>query len=901
MSFYNHYTHVATVSNELGIRLRDPDTRIGSFYKVAFQPTTYTTCLPAYATDGWKTLDGTPLKARRHKNIGAYQHYVRSSAAEGRRLYGVISPIQQFMAEYVTESCGLTLDQLRVVYLDIEVGSAGGFAPPDDPFQPITAITAMVWGTFYVWGCGDYTPPAEHIHYTRCADERELITQFIQWWCADYPDIITGWNVQGYDIPYILNRVDMLSRNGTFGHSKFSSRVFSPWRKITQRHVTLMGRDSIVSEISGVSILDYLELYRKFSLTQRESYRLDAIAEDELGKKKIAYDEYGSLQKLADENYQKFITYNLTDVELVWELNNKLHHLDLAITIAYGARVNFVDVHKQVRLWDAMMYLDLYTREIAVPEKGSSAKAVEFTGAYVKDPIIGKHEWVVSFDVNSLYPSIMRQWNISPDRHLPLDWLKSRLEELEIMSGAAQYAHEEPRDVSRLCLKQRDWFTTIHPHDVGIVVWALRQLIAHLERVTIDQMLDELCHTKDEPWPWLRILSVCITPNGQAFRVDKSGFLPTILGRLYEERKKAKQRETDLKKKAATATTAEEKIALERDAMMWGLQQNVRKINLNSCYGSLGSEHHRFFDARHAEAVTTVGQVLIRYVARQVNAFLNAKFGTTTDYILGSDTDSIYVKLALVAKNVASSRIVDVVDAFCETELQPVIDMTFQTIHDQFHTLDNVMGMKREAIAEHGVWTAKKRYLLWVHDQEGVRYNPPKLKMTGIEAVRSSTPKYAREIIKRALEFFIQNRRDEFYQLLGGAEAEFQIRPFEDIASPRGVNGLDTYDPGDGDFLPATPIHVKGALTYNRHLKRTGLTEKYAKIRNTEKIRFCYLKPQNPLGSLVIAAPHTLPPEWKLEPYLDRHVQFEKTVLGPLEHVIKTAGWPIRPITTLDF
>lgn len=891
---FPHYSHVALLGRELGVRVRHPHTREGSYYKIPFQPATYSVALPTHATENWRTLDNRPLKERRHADIGVYEDYVRKSEREGRTLYGVISPVQQFMATQVPIDCGLTVDQLRTVYLDIEVGSAGGFAPPEDPFQPIIAITALVWGEYTVWGCGDYTPTAENIHYIRCANEEDLLFSFLRWWSNDYPDIISGWNVQGYDIPYIVNRINRLVDEGRLT-KKYSGRLLSPWRKISQRHATVMGRDTVLLELVGVSVLDYLELYRKFSLTQRESYRLDAIAEAELGKKKIAYDEYGSLQKLAEENYQKFISYNIVDVELVQQLNDKLHHIDLAVQIAYGARVNFLDTFKQVRLWDAMMYYDLHARQIAVPQKTKSAKAVEFVGAYVKDPIVGKHEWVVSFDVNSLYPSIMRQWNISPDRHLTLEWLRMRLEDIDTLKHAQQYATTPP---PATLLTPREWLQEVRPEDVPVVAWALRELIVYLEQTNSDRMLDEI-HGQTLPWPWLRVLSVCITPNGQAFRTDESGFLPSILSRLYEERKKAKQRETECKKKAAKAITAEEKTAFERESIMWGLQQNTRKINLNSCYGALGSEHHRFFDARHAEAVTLTGQVLIRHVARQVNAFLNAKFGTKTDYILASDTDSIYVKLAPIAKNVASSQIVDVVDAFCEQELQPVIDAAFNGIHTQFNTLENVMGMKREAIAEHGVWTAKKRYLLWVHDNEGVRFNPPKLKMTGIEAVRSSTPKYAREIIKHALECFIQGQRDEFYALLDDAEEGFLTRPFEDIASPRSVNGLDTYDPGDGDFLPATPIHVKGALTYNRHLDATKLAQKYPKIRNSEKIRFCYLKPQNPLRCNVIAAPNTLPTEWNLERYLDRSLQFEKSVLSPLENIIQVAGWTIRPMATL--
>lgn len=617
--------------------MRDPLTKQGFYYKVPYTPHTFTTCLPSYATKNWRTLEGEPLREKRHASITEYDAYVKASEREGRRVFGVISPVQQFMAEEVPATCGMSLESLRTVYLDIEVGSAGGFAPPENPFQPIVAITAFVWGKYTVWGCGDYTPTRPDIEYVQCLNESELLYSFLQWWTRDYPDIISGWNVQGYDIPYIINRIDRLIAENAFP-DKYPGRVLSPWRRLSHRHATLMGRDTVQIEMVGVSVLDYLELYRKFSLTQRESYRLDAIAEAELGKKKIAYDEYGSLQKLAEENYQKFIDYNIVDVELVHELNAKLHHIDLAIQIAYGARVNFLDTFKQVRLWDAMMYSALYEQQIAVPMRQTSEKNTQYTGAYVKDPITGKHAWVVSFDVNSLYPSIMRQWNISPDRHLSLEWLKSRLEDIECLPGAnGILSGVMPQ---RDACTPRDWLQDVRPPDVPIVAWALRELIAYLERTDIDTTLRDL--DAPDPFPWLRVLSVCITPNRQAFRVDAQGFLPKILARLYEERKAAKKKETDAKKCASKAKTPEDRARYEQEAIQWGLQQNTRKINLNSCYGAFGNQFFRFFDVRQAEAVTTTGQMIIRYVANQVNAYLNNEFGNgTTDYVIASDTDSV--------------------------------------------------------------------------------------------------------------------------------------------------------------------------------------------------------------------------------------------------------------------
>lgn len=294
---YDTYTSVVTLVNELGVRMRDPLTRQGTYYKVPYAPHTFYPCALNDATENWRTLDGVPLKERRHRNIVDYHQFADRAKSEGRIVYGTIAPAQQFFAEHVSPTCGVPFESLRTVFLDIEVASAGGFAPPENPTQPIIAITAEVWGMHYVWGCHSYTSTRPDVTYTECKDEAHLLTAFIQWWASDYPDIITGWNTHTYDIPYIANRIDMLAKRKVV---KFTSKSLSPWRKISHRIAHVMGRDQKLLDIVGVPTLDYLELYRKFSLTQQESYRLDAIAEVELGRKKVAYDEYGSLQRLAE-------------------------------------------------------------------------------------------------------------------------------------------------------------------------------------------------------------------------------------------------------------------------------------------------------------------------------------------------------------------------------------------------------------------------------------------------------------------------------------------------------------------------------------------------------------------------------------------------------------------------
>lgn len=889
---YKYYTNITEFRDKLGVRVRDPETRQALFYNVAYQPRTFSRGNPKHAE--WYTLDGYPLIEKRHSTCGDYRDYVREREKQNITLFGTIDPTVQFMAEYVPRDCGVPFHLLRVCYMDIEVESEQGFAPPEDPYQPITAITCEVDGHYYVWGLGDYTvAEGAPITYVKCDSEEALIKSWVQWWVSDYPDVITGWNIGGYDVPYMYYRIERLREEGRL---KFSARILSPWRKIGKRNFQAKGQDLEFLDLQGVAILDYMELYKKHSMTMKESYRLDSVAKAELGIQKVAYDEYGSLARLARENYQKFIDYNIQDVSIVRQLNDKLHYLDLVVTLAYGGRINYSDTFKQVRMWDATMYYSLYDRNIVVPSKVRREKGEKFPGAYVKDPKAGLYGWVASFDVNSLYPSIMREWNISPDRHLPIEWIKQRLADIELEHGDYE---EAPADQT-----PREWRANVAKADAKAVVWALRRLIEQLETFDVDTSLRELASDKTGLYPWLRVLGVCITPWKQVFRSDSEGFLPGILSTLYVERSKFKKLAVQRAKEAEQTDDPAEAKRLKAESAQYDVQQNIRKINLNSCYGAVGNEHFRFFDVRHAASVTISGQMIIRHVANEINKFMNQ--GGNKDYVAYADTDSVYVQLTDVL-NAAPTPLtttkekVDYLDQWCEKVAQPIIDKAFARIHEELNTLSPVLAMKREVIAESALWAAKKRYMLWMHDKEGARYEKPKLKITGLEVVRSSTPTVAQKMIRTALELFIQNKKDEFYKHINESEERFYSLPFNDVASPRSCNGLDKYIPdADGNFASKTPIHVKGAIVYNRHLEATGLSHKYERIKKGEKVKFIDLKPGNPMRALVVAAPHVLPPEWKMEEWIDKKTQFEKVVLNPVEKIISFAKWPIKPTFTFD-
>ena len=482
------------------------------------------------------------------------------------------------------------------------------------------------------------------------------------------PEVVTGWNIQLYDIPYICRRLDRVLGE------KLMKR-FSPWGLVTEDEVYIQGRRNISYDVGGITQLDYLDLYKKFTYTNQESYRLDHIANVELGQKKLDHSEFDTFKDFYTKGWQKFVEYNIIDVELVDRLEDKMKLIELAVTMALDAKVNFVDVFYQVRMWDTIIYNYLKQRRIVIPPKERSEKDAKYAGAYVKEPIPGKYDWVVSFDLNSLYPHLIMQYNISPET----------------------------------LLEQK------HP------------------TVTVDKILDE-----DINFELYKDSAVCA--NGAMYRKDVRGFLPEIMEKIYKDR-------TVYKKKMLAAKKAYEKNpsnALTKEIARCNNIQMARKIQLNSAYGAIGNQYFRYYKLANAEAITLSGQVSIRWIENRMNTYLNKILKTENeDYVIASDTDSIYLNLGPLVERVYKGRekttegIVSFLNKICEVELEKYIESSYETLANYVNAYDQKMFMKRENIAERGIWTAKKRYILNVWDSEGVRYEEPKLKMMGIEAVKS--------------------------------------------------------------------------------------------------------------------------------------------------------------------
>jgi DNA polymerase elongation subunit (family B) len=578
---------------------------------------------------------------------------------------------------------------------------------------------------------------------------------------------------------------------------------------------------------------------------------LDNIAQVELGDGKISYDEYENLHQLYRLNYQKFIEYNIKDVDLILRLEDKLKLIELALTLAYDTKSNYEDVFAQTRMWDSMTYSYLLKQNIIVPPKVIQEKDTAFEGAYVKEVQTGLHNYVASFDLNSLYPHLMMQYNISPE-------------------------------------------TLIDPSDYTP---AMREIIS--QGVTVDKLLQRQIDISS-------LENATITPNGQFFRTDFQGFLPKMMAEMYEDRKKFKKLMLQAKQEYENEKDESKKYEIEKRIARYDNLQLAKKVSLNSAYGALGSQYFRFYDLRMALGVTTAGQLSIRWIENKINGYMNKLLGTDEkDYVIASDTDSIYLNLGPLVEKVYSKKtdvnqLISFMDRVCEDKLQPYIDKSYQELATYVHAYEQKMQMKREALADKGIWTAKKRYILNIYNNEGVQYAEPKMKVMGLEMVKSSTPAAIREKMKQSIKLMISGTEEDIHKFIADFREEFKALPPEDISTPRGMNGLKNYSDAVSMYKKGTPIHVKGAILYNHYLKQLGLTKKYELIKEGEKIKYTYLKMPNPFKDTVISYPSRLPKEFELDKYVDYDLQFDKTFLDPIRDILGCIGWKVEKGNSLE-
>jgi len=583
-----------------------------------------------------------------------------------------------------------------------------------------------------------------------------------------------------------------------------------------------------VYEIAGVAHLDYFDLYRKFTYSAQESYRLDHIAFVELGERKDG-NPFETFKEWYTKDFQSFIEYNIMDVEIVDRLEDKMKLIELCLTMAYDAKVNYMDVLGSTKYWDILIYNYLRQKKIVIPQKVPKTKPDKFEGAYVKDPQVGMHKWVMSFDLNSLYPHLIMQYNISPE-------------------------------------------TLVAQNKVP--------------NMSVDKLLDRKVDTSI-------LKGVTLTPNGALFSTKKKGFLPEMMQSMYNDRVKYKK--LLLQAKQEYENTKDPKLL--KDISKYDNIQMAKKISLNSAYGALGNVWFRYYDLLVAEAITTSGQLSIRWIERDVNQYLNDILKTSGhDYVIASDTDSIYVRFDSLVNKVFTEtsdtkKIIKFLDNVAREKIEPFIEESYQRLHEYVKSYEQKMEMSREVIADKGIWTAKKRYILNVWDNEGVQYNDAKLKIMGIEAVKSSTPAPCREKIKQGLKIIMNGNEKEINDFIQDFRKEFMSLPPEMIAYPRSVNGLKKFSDPNQMFAKGAPIHCKGAILYNHLVRKNKLSNKYPFIQEGDKIKFIQLKSPNIYQCSSISFMTQLPKELNLHKSIDYDTQFEKSFVEPLNFILTKINW----------
>lgn len=832
------YTSISRYGNNLLYRGYEDGHRVKK--KIKFKPTLY---VKGKGDSKYNSLDGTnvdPIKFDDMKDAKAF--FEKYEEVQNFTIYGNTNYIAQFIAEEFPNEIQFDRNKIRVHNIDIEVMSDEGFPEPKDAKYPITAITVYdnIIDTYYTWGLGDYDVDkallkTSRIAYTKCINEEAMLKQFINFWHDEFtcPDIITGWNVRGFDIPYIVNRTLRI-----LGED-YVKRL-SPWGMVEEKMVSMQKGQVQLYDIVGIPQLDYMDIFKKFgySFGPQENYRLDTIAEVVLGEKKLSYEEHSNLAGLYKEDHQKYIDYNIRDVYLVDRIDDKIALITLTLTMAYKAGVNYSDTMGTTGIWDSLIHRTLIKDNIVVPPNKDKFKG-DYDGGYVKEPQCGVHDWVCSFDVNSLYPNIIVQWNMSPETVLKGD---------------------------------------VEPN------------------ITVDKMLDGYVNKTNKS----------MAATGQYFSNEKQGFMPKIIEQMYDERVQIKNKMLISKKEleACDKSNKQEVYRIERDIAHYENQQTAIKILLNSLYGAMGNKYFRYFTMEIAEGITITGQFIIKWAEKYVNEFLNKTLKTNKDYVIAIDTDSVYAGLADLVNSVmpkaSNEKKVDFLDKVCKKIEDDVLDVAFKQLKENCNAYKHRISMKREGIANRGIWTAKKRYILNVWDNEGVRYAEPKLKIMGIEAIKSSTPAACRKAFKELFDILINGTEDQTQKFIADFRNRFAALPAEEKAFPRGVSSVKEYADSKTIYKKSTPINSRASILYNHMLKQTNTENKYERIQDGEKIKYIHLNPRNPLREDVIGFYSILPPEFGLHQYIDNDTQFQKAFLDPTKAILNAIGWKAEESASLE-
>jgi DNA polymerase elongation subunit (family B) len=797
---------------------------------------------------GIKSLFKTNLKKKIFKTQKDRSIFVRSSGIE--RLFENISTDQQFLIDQFhtkNEEPEFNANPLKVFFLDIETYSPDHFPVPDKAMDPINVITIYdsIRDHFISWGTKKLDKNIKNCTYAYCTSEASLLDCFLSYIEQDYPDILTGWNSEFFDIPYIINRVSKILGEDDAKRLSPINNVYSTTRQ------GQFGRLQTRWYIKGVSCIDYMDVYKKFSIGLRESYKLDAIAEHELGDKKVDYGNT-NLSSLADDDWQTFVEYNVQDVNLLVKMEDKLRYLELLRMLAYTGLTTFESAMGTLSVITGACVIKARQSDLIIPTFTKDGSGERYEGAYVGEPQRGFQENIISFDANSLYPNTMITLNLSPETK-----------------------------VGKI-IDTSDSIVTIKHVNGQVYELPSKKFLEFVQKEDLS-----------------------ISKAKVLFTQKYKGIVPEIVDKLYQSRVEVKKDLTKYRKQLSKLkVTDDEYPGIKRLADQADIKQFTIKILINTFYGYFGNKHAPMGDSDIARSITLTGQAVIKQSNKILKDYIfkraNIEDNSTIEPIIYNDTDSSYISIKSIIDNCnipfsQDNKITD--DVYKEVQL--IEDNLNEEItkwsRKALNSKDTRFVFKRECICDIGMFLQKKRYVLHVLDDEDIPVN--KFKYTGVEVVRTTMPNAIKPYVKNIIETMLRTKslvetNEAFLQTYD----KFKDLPLEDYAFVMGIKDYDKYASKCDGFkvCKGMPIHVKSSYIYNMLLKKYNIESKYEEIHSGDKVRYFYVKTPNKYGIGAIAYKYYYPEEFKesLEP--DIETMFEKIVYQGIERFYDSVHWKLK-------
>jgi DNA polymerase elongation subunit (family B) len=801
-----------------------------------------------------KSIFGTALKIREFNTLWDKNKFVKESGI--KRIFENLPPYQQFLVDNFYHNCGdddFAQHPLKVMYFDLECPSnpngkmKGAFPDPEFAEEVINLITCYdsITKKYNMFGLKAYTPEKSNVKYHHCKSEEDLLKRFINHFSSDFPDILCGYNSAGFDIPYLVNRI-------TFQLGKEWADKLSPIGRIYEK-INQEGKFGMPSKeyvIEGISCLDYFVLYKKFAMEPLESYKLDYVGEVELGQNKVDYE--GSLWELSKNDWDTYCKYNYVDVELLVNLDEKLKYIDLVRFIAYLGLCNMENAIKTVPVVNGAVAIRARHRNEKIPTFIRPKSSETIVGGYVSDPKLGFCENVVSFDANSLYPSVMISLNLSPETKI------GRVEKI-----ADEYN-----------------------------IYHVSGKLFTLSKEAFVQFL------KEE--------QASLSKANFLFSQKKKGIMPEFLDFLYSKRKEMKSKMFELKKDLQInkkTLTKKEKTQAESDIQRYNTVQHAYKITLNSTYGYCANPYAPLGDNDIGSSVTLTGQAVIKKSNELFINYIQENYPKVYDkaeaHLIYNDTDSCYISLKLLEEyntflktgNVISSEFLEV----CDKIENYINDGCSEWAKKALMSTDPRFIFKREAICDSGIFLGKKYYVLHMLDDEGVPVN--KFKYKGVDVVKTTMPKAIKPHVKKIIETMIMEKSlSTTNKLFNEAYEIFKNMGVDAIYKNSGINNYEKYAKQCKGFetVKGMPSHVKAAYYHDLLLDKLELSSKYEKFKSGDKVKSVYLKTPNKYGIDIIGFKSKYPPEFEAIFEVDFEKMFGKILYAAIERFYDAVNWKLR-------